>query len=1591
MLKQFIRAAMIGLFSLSLCGSALAATNIGTVQAVRDLDLSTRNVTVVFDPEANDISRFMADKTPQTEVVEIDMSHFTKGELMSALHGPANIICALHINDERPTGLQPGQYRLNLPQSKADWQTTGQPYLDASALIVHFTHFRPANYVTELFDHMISRRPGYGETPPGHAGNGPELAQPMSEFGSRPMLMGLIEVTQKTGGARGGRATITVNSTAVTVANDGLCTLPEAVTSANTNAVSGAAVGECAAGSGADVVDLTGVSGTITLTTGLTVSSSITFNGPGAANLTVSGNNLVRFFNCTTGGVTINVNDLTITGGRSGFGSNFGGAIRVSASLDTLAISRCNITGSAAISNGAGGGLFFSSNGGSLTMTNCAVSGNATTGNGFAGGIYFSPSPGSLTMTDCTMSVNTAAGLGGGGLYTNGNGATTASLTGCTISGNTSANQGGGINNQACAMTLTHCTVSGNTASGGGLGGGILNATFVVGQPAITNLNHCTIATNIGAEVSGVENAAVGAGRAVTVNLTHTIIAQNSVGPQITNYGGGGTETITNNGYNLIGDMPSFAAGAGDLFSINPLLNALANNGGLTQTHSLHAYSPAIENGNNAGAPANDQRGAGFTRILDGDNTAGATIDIGAVEFPAASTLDRLGVTLDASGNLIINDVGAATDDNVRIQSDTGGSRFIITELGGLLIQTDIAGATGDGTSTVNVPFAAVTGTRVDVNLLYGNDILDVNYALGNFSKTLNYAGGYQSSGDQMSLTGGGTFATVTHTFVNANDGSVAVTSNQIITYTGLEPITDNLSATNRVFDFTGATETITLSDDATTNDNISFIDSDLGESVTFVNPTASLTVQTFNGTGADNLNVQGLDAQFNDNLTLDGDADDTINFQTNNTALNGGNLLGDAQVINFAAGIGVTTTVAGTVSLTAGNNIVMNNPSSITTVNGNISLTANAAGTGIGNFVGINMNNADIITTGSGSISLTGFGGDDAASASHHGVLIQNTATVQSTGSGTITLIGTSGVGNNLSRGVFILGAGTLVTSITGNIQITGDNSTTLTGTGGGNIGISIDTGAVVSSTGTGVNAAQINLIGVGGSGSFSNFGIHINGANALVTAIDGDITVNGTGNGGGASFFNPGVLMDLGGAITSTGTGANAADITVGGQGGTGTGGVHSGVAFNSRIITIDGDIIITGTGGTQGNTNRGIVLEVSGQTASTGTGNVTLDGRGGNGSDSHGIYVDTTGLVGAASGAGTLTMIGIVTGTGREIVIVEAIDTNGPHIYNGSVSYENTAAKAMSGTSFDFNEDVTFGANGVTFDAPANVFGNWTNGGGYAHNGQIVIFDGTNAVIPQTIGGTAITTFFHLRMNNNGVGALFGNRQIISSALTLDDGLINPNGYDLIFPTPTVTINNAGNASFVLADHELNATSEIIVGSFTAGMTQIFPVGINSRTSYMPVTLTIAALEDSVRVFVLDEAFSNGTMAGTLLSTGVVRGTWDVGVNDGTLGAALMTMQVQWNSGDQAALFSGNYCRLAHFISGAWDNFYAGAASGGGPYTFTRPNITGAVSPFSMFGMGGIVPTMGEWALIIMTLAFLSLGTVALRRHAPAKVNA
>jgi predicted outer membrane repeat protein len=244
-----------------------------------------------------------------------------------------------------------------------------------------------------------------------------------------------------------------------------------------------------------------------------------------------------------------------------------------------------------------------------VVLTNSTISGNTASGDG--GGI----SAGTAMLTNTTVSGNTVTRGDGGGLS-----AGVATLIGSTVSDNHASGNGGGV--LTSVATLTNSTVSGNSA--GAQGGGV--HTF-----SLTLLND-TIADNSAHTGGGVFLRDMG-----TSSVRNTIIAENQVdlngvGPDV--FG-----AFNSGGHNLIGDgtgSSGFVNGVkGDQVGtaanpIDPLLAPLANNGGRTQTHALLAGSPAIDHGDNAAAPATDQRG--IARPRDGDGNGSKIVDIGAFE-----------------------------------------------------------------------------------------------------------------------------------------------------------------------------------------------------------------------------------------------------------------------------------------------------------------------------------------------------------------------------------------------------------------------------------------------------------------------------------------------------------------------------------------------------------------------------------------------------------------------------------------------------------------------------------------------------------------------------------------------------------------------------------------------------------------------------------------------------------------------------------------------------------------------------------------------------------------------------------------------
>ena len=121
----------------------------------------------------------------------------------------------------------------------------------------------------------------------------------------------------------------------------------------------------------------------------------------------------------------------------------------------------------------------------------------------------------------------------------------------------------------------------------------------------------------------------------------------------------------------------------------------------------------------------------------------------------------------------------------------------------------------------------------------------------------MNYDGG--SGGHDTLILTGGAFHTTTFTYLNANDGSIALdpdgpggTAASIISYTGLEPITSSIASHVVELIHTAGDETITVTN---TGGGLTTADSTLGETTTFANPAERLEIVATSGTDIVNVN----------------------------------------------------------------------------------------------------------------------------------------------------------------------------------------------------------------------------------------------------------------------------------------------------------------------------------------------------------------------------------------------------------------------------------------------------------------------------------------------------------------------------------------------------------------------------------------------------------------------------------------------------------------------------------------------------------------------------------------------------------------
>jgi Carboxypeptidase regulatory-like domain len=353
--------------------------------------------------------------------------------------------------------------------------------------------------------------------------------------------------------------------------------------------------------------------GTTTITTSLITGNTITISGAGATGSALAAGiyNQQATLSLTDSRVQNNTASNSITPAGS-----FHAGIRTLAGTiaATTTLTRCSVSGN--VAGGDGGGVVNIPTSTANSTTNIIdsnVFGNTSTA-GSGGGVLNSngstttSAVGAVNITNSTVRNNLAA-FGGGILNqissATGVGAATITLTSSTVNANTSTGNGGGIYNISFAtatgtatINSTNSTISGNR---GASGGGITNENGAAAVGATSNLNYTTVASNTAtASGGGLNQGGVGS----TINLKNSIVADNTAttsGPDI--FG-----TITSQDYNHVEDVTggvffasksgkevtSFFALPNDVTGSDPILGALALNGGTTQNHLPALLSPVL-------------------------------------------------------------------------------------------------------------------------------------------------------------------------------------------------------------------------------------------------------------------------------------------------------------------------------------------------------------------------------------------------------------------------------------------------------------------------------------------------------------------------------------------------------------------------------------------------------------------------------------------------------------------------------------------------------------------------------------------------------------------------------------------------------------------------------------------------------------------------------------------------------------------------------------------------------------------------------------------------------------------------------------
>lgn len=414
-------------------------------------------------------------------------------------------------------------------------------------------------------------------------------------------------------------ATITVNSTADTTADDGDCTLREAISSINGSAVSGSNPGECVAGDGSDDVIIL-PAGTIQLTSDLpALTAAMTIDGAGMGQTIIDGNDGTSYI-VFSASATLALNDLTIR--------DFEGSAVNAINADLL-VQRVEIDGANAL-NDVGFLVGIASLGADLELRveDSYIHDIASDDAPAVGGIFMgvaNSEPAEVSIRRTTIANIEGPATSGGMIFS----------TGAFDGNNSPANINAIIENNT-VNNINSLDNTGNSAAAALMVSSFLedgenNFDFVLSNNTFTEVDH---AADSGATLLGTFFTTTAEGVInFDISLTNNIFASGSsfLDCSIGGTGDGEENLAANSGGGNVGSNASCTtvfddpADQNNVSSITSTLGVLADNGGYVPTRALLTGSQALDAGVNVAGLTTDARGIARPQ--------GAAYDSGAYEL----------------------------------------------------------------------------------------------------------------------------------------------------------------------------------------------------------------------------------------------------------------------------------------------------------------------------------------------------------------------------------------------------------------------------------------------------------------------------------------------------------------------------------------------------------------------------------------------------------------------------------------------------------------------------------------------------------------------------------------------------------------------------------------------------------------------------------------------------------------------------------------------------------------------------------------------------------------------------------------------